>query len=330
MTALPLPRVHDPNRLPDRAAMGLPGALVERLPHDVFGRHADLFRASPPDLAGLCEDPSVPFERRYAAGSLLGLLGDPRIRPDDPVMVDVPAATVGIGLDEPRVAEVVDRWRAVGVIDDWIRKECPRHTVRVDAFRIARYPVTNAEYRVFLADTGAEALPTSWEFGRYPVDRANHPVWTVRPEHADAYAGWLAARTGRRFRLPTEAEWEYAAGGGRRDHDYPWGAAFLPDHANTVESGPLTTTPVGVYPAGRTVFGADDMAGNTEEFVADDFLPYPGGADIADDLLRAAGGYRVARGGSFTRFGDLARCSRRHGWFDRRIYAIGFRLAETA
>jgi formylglycine-generating enzyme required for sulfatase activity len=334
----------NPNLVGDREAMGLPGSLVERLPHDLFGRHAGLFGESPFRLARICADADEPFERRYAAGSVLGLVGDPRVRPDDPEMVDVPAALVELGLPVDEVADVVAEWAPVGVIDEWIRKECPRHTVRIDAFRIMRYPVTNLEYRAFLADEGSAGLPSSWRFGVYPHHLANHPVWTVRPEHAEAYARWLSARTGRRFRLPTEAEWEYAAsgepelsvahgtidtGGRRPPRQYPWGDKFLPDRANTVEDGPLSTTPVGVYPAGRSPFGVDDLGGNVEEFVADDYAPYPGGATIDDDLVRDGNSYRVARGGSFTRYGDLTRCARRHGWYDRDIYAIGFRLVES-
>ncbi|MEO5873590.1 MAG: SUMF1/EgtB/PvdO family nonheme iron enzyme, partial [Streptosporangiaceae bacterium] len=117
-----------------------------------------------------------------------------------------------------------------------------------------------------------------------------------------------------------------SSGDGR---EYPWGEDFEPDRANTVDGGPLSTTPVGVYPAGRTPSGLDDMAGNVEEYVADDYLPYPGGPEIEDDLVRELGRYRVARGGSFTRYGDLARCRRRHGRYARDIYAMGFRLAET-
>lgn len=201
--------------------------------------------------------------------------------------------------------QVIAEWSRVGVIDEWIEKECPRHTVELAAYRMMRYPVTNLEYRRFLEETGAPWLPTSWTFGVYPLERANHPVWSVPAEAADAYAAWLCEATGRRFRLPTEAEWEYAASGGA-DVEYPWGDAFDPRAANTVEAGPLSTTPVGIFPLGRSAFGIDDLAGNVEEYVADDYRPYPGGEAIADDLAVTQGGYRIARGGSFTRFGDLA------------------------
>lgn len=324
----PLVVTANPNTLSDRAAMGLPDHFTSRGGSWPLQRHLDLYGVPAQELAVLAEDPGQPYTRRLAAGWLLGLVGDPRIRAEDPPMADVPAARVRLGLAEDQVAEVTARWRHAGVQPDWIAKECPAHEVDVAAFRMALHPVTNAEYRRFLEDTGDTRLPTSWRFGIAPQGLGNHPVWTVPPEAADAYAAWLAASTGRSFRLPTEAEWEYAASGGD-GREFPWGGTFRAGAANTVEYGPLTTTPIGVHPAGRSPFGIHDMAGNVEEYTADEYRPYPGGADVHDDLLVTTGSYRIARGGSFTRFGDLARCRRRHGWYRREIYAMGFRLAET-
>jgi len=318
----------NPNTLSDRAAMGLPDTFAARLGPWPLSDHRDLIAAPADLLVAVAEDPGQSFHRRYAAGTVLGLIGDPRIRPDDPPMADIPAARARLGLAPELVGDVTGRWRHAGVQEDWIAKECPVHETDLAAFRIALHPVTNAEYRRFLEDTGSTLLPTSWRFGGYPETLGNHPVWTVPAEAADAYAAWLAHRTGRAFRLPTEAEWEYAAAG-PAGHEFPWGDEFTADRANTVEHGPLTTTPIGVHPAGRSPFGVHDMAGNVEEFTADDYRPYPGGAAVADDLALSRGTYRIARGGSFTRFGDLARCRRRHGWYERDIYAMGFRLAET-
>lgn len=318
----------NPNSLDDRAAMGLPGHLVERIAPDAFAHHADLLSRPAHALTGVLGDAEVALSRRYVAGTVLAMLGDPRIDPLSPAMVTVAATTTRIGSAPGDVGTVTEEWRHAGVRRDWIIKECPEHRVSLPAYRIMRWPVTNLEYRLFLADTGHGGLPSSWRFGGYPHLRANHPVWTVRPGDAEAYARWLSERTGRSFRLPAEAEWEHAAHGGTAA-EYPWGDEFLPAAANTVEGGPLTTTPVGMYPAGRSRTGVDDLAGNVEEFVADDYRPYPGGIEVADDLTVGGPRYRVARGGSFTRFGDLARCRRRHGWFDRAIYAVGFRLAET-
>ena len=318
----------NPNSVDDRAAMGLPNHLVERLAPDVFARHSDLLGTPAETLVSVLDDPEAPPSRRYVAGTVLAMIGDPRIDPLAPTMVTIAATTTEIGLAARDVDAVTAQWRHAGVQRDWITKECPVHRVSLPEFRIMRWPVTNLEYRQFLAETRRDGFPSSWRFGGYPHLRANHPVWTIRPADAEAYARWLSARTGRSFRLPTEAEWEHAAHGGT-PAEYPWGEDFVPDAVNTVEGGPLTTTPVGMYPAGRAVTGVDDLAGNVEEFVADDYRPYPGGVEVADDLTIGGPGYRVARGGSFTRFGDLARCRRRHGWFDRAIYAIGFRLAET-
>jgi formylglycine-generating enzyme required for sulfatase activity len=320
----------NPNLLSDREAMGLAGGGVARLDDAALAAaYGELATQRPAALAVTAEDPEQPFIRRYAAGSLLALLGDPRITPDEPAMIEVPAARTRLGLAPERVDEVTEQWRHVGVLREWIAKETPAFESEIAAFRLARYPVTNLEYRRFVEDTATDTewLPSSWQFGVYPHHLANHPVWTVPPEAADAYTAWLAQRTGRAFRLPTEEEWEYAAAG-TEGREYPWGAVFRPEAANTVEHGPLTTTPVGIHPAGRSPVGADDMAGNVEEYTADEYRPYPGGEQVRDDLLGSADSYRVARGGSFTRFGDLARCRRRHGWYRKPIYAMGFRLAE--
>lgn len=318
----------DPHDLDSRAAMGLPARLVERLPANLFATHRELLAADPPTLVRLVENPAEPLARRLVAGHVLALVGDSRIEVFDPAVIRIPAATIRVGSADEDVDRVIADWHRVGVVRAWIEKECPEHDVDIAAFGMARYPVTNQEYREFLADTGYETLPTAWQFGRYPEHLANHPVWTVTAEAADEYAAWLSRRTGRTFRLPSEAEWEYAASGGTA-REFPWGDEFTPDRANSVEFGPLTTTPVGMYPLGRSPFGVDDMAGNVEEYVADLYRPYPGGRRIVDDLLEAGPSYRVARGGSFTRFGDLMRCRRRHGRYDRPIYVLGFRLAES-
>jgi formylglycine-generating enzyme required for sulfatase activity len=86
-----------------------------------------------------------------------------------------------------------------------------------------------------------------------------------------------------------------------------------------------------MYPAGRSLFGVDDISGNVEELVcADDYIPHPSEIRINEDVATSRHTYRVTRGGSFTRFSDLAHCSRRHGWHaQRRLHAVGFRLVES-
>jgi formylglycine-generating enzyme required for sulfatase activity len=318
----------NPNEVPPREAMGLSEHFEERLDPRLLASHRDLFALDASALMRELSTASHSAERRIAAGTLLGFLGDPRLCTLRPDMVRLPGGTVILGLAESCVDEVHERWSHVGVQRAWIVKECPAHMTELKPFSIARYPVTNQEYREFLLDTGAHFIPSGWTNGVYPIFAANHPVWTVTPDAADAYVVWLSARTGRKFRLPTESEWEYAASGGGRQ-EYPWGDQFLPDHANTVETGPLTTTPVGCYPAGFTATGLADMAGNVEEYTASTYAPYPGGTPVTDDLAGMENGYRIARGGSFTRYGDLCRCKRRHGWYRSPIYAMGFRIAES-
>ncbi|MDQ2957243.1 MAG: formylglycine-generating enzyme family protein [Actinomycetota bacterium] len=318
--------LHD---LSDRQLMGLPPQFAERVPAGVFGHESALFAATPDELVRVLEGADEPFNRRFVAGRLLALIGDPRIRATDPALVEVPGGPATLGLPAEAVDRIVERWQAVGVRQDWIEKECPEYQAHIPTLRMMRYPVTNYEFRQFLIETGETELPTSWRFGVYPHERANEPVWTVTPVAAEQYARWLTDRTGHRYRLPTEAEWEYAAGGGE-GREYPWGEDFDPEAANTAEAGPLTTTPVGCYPRGRSKHGLDDLGGNVEEWVADDYRPYPGGQDVADDLAVLHGSYRVCRGGSFTRYGDLARSRRRHGRYDREIYAIGFRLVQVS
>ncbi len=106
--------------------------------------------------------------------------------------------------------------------DSGRQDERPAHRVTLAAFRAARLPVTNAEYAVYLKDTGAEA-PPFWDDPRFIDPR--QPVVGVSWFEAVAYGDWLSRRTGLHLRLPTEAEREYAARGGIDEAEWPWGPA---------------------------------------------------------------------------------------------------------
>lgn len=313
----------------DRERLGLPDRYVADRFGNQLGGAIDRVRALPREaLAQLCESRHSEFIDRLAAGTLLALLGDPRIDTLNPAMVTIDGGEVEIGLPFDEVDDVMQRYEGLGLDRKWIEKECPRHRVRLAAYAIGKYPVTHREYRDFLLDSGYAELPSCWQFRRYPIEYANHPVYTVSAQAAKAYCAWLAAKTGRAFRLPTEAEWEYAAAG-PQGLEFPWGAGFDADRANTCETGLFQTTPVGIFPAGNSPFGVADMAGNVEEYVADVYAAYPGGRYIEDHLTEIQGDYHVARGGSFARFRDLARNARRHGQNPRSVtYAMGLRVAE--
>lgn len=316
------------NKLTPRAAMGLPEHYQPPKVTHSRASFQDAIETEEVALLEQLEDPATALDARMSAALMLALTGDSRIRCFDPLMVTVPAASVRLGLSQDRVDELFQKYETYGVQRSWIEKECPQFDVDLAAFRIGAFPVTNQEYELFLrCSPERAAIPTAWPDGIVPKGLENHPVYTVTAEAADAYAAWLSQKTGRKFRLPTEYEWEYTAAGAA-GHDYPWGNTFDETACNTLELGVLTTTAVGIFPEGRSWCGAYDMAGNVEEYVQTSYHSYPGGAIVHDDLYDMLGAYRIARGGAFNRFQDLARCQRRHGPYPNSLYAMGFRLAE--
>ena len=187
--------------------------------------------------------------------------------------------------------------------------EKPVHSVDVSAFYMARYPVTNAEYKRYRDDVGRPF--------EVPTGKGDHPLVNVSWHAACEYAAWAG------MRLPSEAEWEKAAsweppshGGGTeggRKRAYPWGDEFDANKCNTSESGIGGMTPVGQYsPAGDSAYGCADMAGNVWEWTSSLYKGYPyDSTDGREDS--AAGGRRVLRGGSWGDDARYARAAHRHG-----------------
>jgi len=313
----------------DRERLGLPDHyLPSRFEDAIADVYRMLYGKDRQAYVEMVENTEVPLVERLVAGNFLAMLGDPRINPTHPEMITIPGGDVHIGLDESDVESVMREFHSLGLDAQWILKECPRHMVKLKDYRMAKYPVTNQEYRDFLLDTQYPELPSSWACRRYPTERSNHPVFTLSAAAADAYAGWLSEKTERHFRLPSEAEWEFAAAG-PDGLEFPWGKDYEPDYANTVETGIFSTSPVGIFKEGYSPFGLADMAGNVEEYVLDHYDLYSGGHFIRDHLVQLNGEYRVARGGCFSRLRDLARTRRRHGRNPASsMYAMGFRLAE--
>ncbi len=188
--------------------------------------------------------------------------------------------------------------------DDGPEDERPAHVVTLAAYRIDRYPVTNAGYAEFLNAVGpvnrrGERLydiddPDArihQAGGRWRADPGyeTHPVVEVSWAGARDYCAWRGQR------LPTEAEWEKAARGsdGRR---YPWGNA-APAHTHAQFNAAFNATaPVTAHPAGASAYGVHDMAGNAWEWVSSLYRPYP----YRDDDGRedqTAGPVRSTRGG---------------------------------
>lgn len=221
--------------------------------------------------------------------------------------------------------KLVDENYTKDIFRQWILKEYPPFEINVSAFYVSKFPITNGQYKTFVSDTGykkAKSLLT-----RTPD---NHPVWGVSLGDTNSFMDWLTQETGHKFRLPTEAEWEYAAKG-NENNEYPFGKVYDRNLCNTRESGIGYTTPVDKYSKFSSPFGVCDLPGNVEEWTSDTYNPYPNGMIIEDDLYKTLGAnYPIIRGGSFIRGGDLARSSRRHGPFPSEDYKfIGFRIVAS-
>ncbi len=210
--------------------------------------------------------------------------------------------------------------------------EQPVRRVRIGAFNLMKHEVTFAQYDLFVASTGRNKPgDNGWGRGSRPVINVN---WT----DANAYALWLTQQTGFRFRLPTEAEWEYAARAGSTTA-YPWGDRVSRDYANYGQAsccgGQASgsdqwtyTSPAGSFPA--NAFDLSDMHGNVTEWVQDCWNPNYRGA-AADGSARLDGDCqrRVVRGGTWSGIPEYIRSASRDGIrAAQRTGYIGFRLVQ--
>ena len=262
-------------------------------------------------------------------------------------MVYVPAGELEMGSTDDEVDEALDlcSQHFEGCEREQFEDEKPAHRVALDAFWIDRTEVTNAQYGLCTAagacqESRQDFWQDSWRDPGSADDSdlyaPDHPVVGVDWYSATIYCEWAGAR------LPTEAEWEYAARGPER-RAFPWGGSFDGTRLNFCDlncavdwrvlaynDGHRYTAPVGSYPDGASWCGTLDMAGNASEWVADWYGDY-----ASEQLLNptgpSSGEYRVVRGGSYLLLPDFARTANRGRLEPDGVRSfVGFRCARTA
>jgi formylglycine-generating enzyme required for sulfatase activity len=279
-------------------------------------------------MVKLLGDARLPAVERALAGRTLAILGDPR-----------PEVMTVDGM-EFRIVAAGRFWMGSGEEDSVAYDdEKPRHEVDLPyEYRMARYPVTVAQFREYVEATGVE--PGEPGSLRGP---ANRPVVEVSWFEAVAFCEWLTGRLrekgclkeGWAARLPSEAEWEKAARG-TEGRIYPWGPEFDPERANTHESGIGGVSTVGCFPNGASVYGCEEMSGNVLEWTRSlwgedsPLFSYPyEPLDGRENLKAPARVVRILRGGLYCWASRFAQCAvrlRPGPYFRLGKVAVGFRV----
>ncbi|MBL8196817.1 MAG: SUMF1/EgtB/PvdO family nonheme iron enzyme [Blastocatellia bacterium] len=167
-----------------------------------------------------------------------------------PGMILIPSGRFLMGTDNLAISDVYER---------------PEREVSVSAFYLDVMEVTNQQFQAFLKANANNPLLKRWESWTFKEEESDYPITNVTFSEAEAYAKWLGKR------LPTEAEWEYAARGdnsGTVKYLYPWGdqAKEIYRHANSQETGRNRPNKIGSYTTGKSPFGILDLAGNVAEW----------------------------------------------------------------
>ncbi|RKZ85323.1 MAG: formylglycine-generating enzyme family protein [Candidatus Parabeggiatoa sp. nov. 1] len=227
-------------------------------------------------------------------------------------------------------------------------KEEPAHWVNLNSFAIGKYEVTVADFKPFIKDTGYKTQAEksgecvggvgddsgrNWRNPRFEQSD-NHPVICVSWQDANAYTHWLSQQTGKSYRLPSEAEWEYAARGDTTTQ-YWWGNKMAVNLANCDDCGSeweaKSTAPVGFFKPNP--FGLYDTVGNVWEWVADPWHDNYQNAPSDSRIWKKGtkdNNHRVLRGGSWYHSSSSSRAvSRRSDFLTARSDDIGFRVAVS-
>jgi formylglycine-generating enzyme required for sulfatase activity len=322
---------------------------ASRLQSEEPERDGQQHQAARTQLVSVLQDAAQPVAARLSAGEALAAVGDSRFRAeawhlaDEPLLgfVEIPGGEFLMGSDKDQDGQARD-------------VELPQHTVTLPAYYMARYPVTVAQFRVFVEDSGREL-----QHNKALEGPENHPVRFVTWHEALAYCKWLteALRSWKetpqalrsvlnpgqngerpwRVILPSEAEWEKAARG-EKGLIYPWGDSFEGERANYKGSGIDNSSAVGCFPGGAAPLGLLDMSGNVWEWTRSLLgtgsepaykYPYDPG-DGREDLQKEDKWLRVVRGGSAWSEKDRLRCASRVRYPPNGDYGhVGFRVVVS-
>jgi sulfatase modifying factor 1 len=283
-----------------------------------------------------------------------------------PEMIAVPAGSFDMGADDAETAHAV----SLGASLEQVQDEKPKHRVSVRQFWLSKTEVTRGQFRAFTDDTGYRPGHFCWGFSQqkrfsfvssgdwrkppgFEQESDEHPVVCVTWYDAQAYVKWLSRKTGKNYRLPSEAEWEYAARAGTTTSRY-WGqdnedacnhanvsnrraAKFSGKNATVDRVGEMFlcsdpyvfTAPVAQFKPNS--FGLYDMLGNVEELTDDYYKKSYTGAPIDGSVWKEGSlSSRVVRGGGWGSGAWLIRSANR-GWYHAtlRNSLVGFRVART-
>jgi len=280
-------------------------------------------------------------------------------------LVLIPAGAFTMGSSDAEIRRIQNDWN---VQDSLIRPEGPAHKVRITRpFFLGKYHVTVAQFKQFAQETGyrtvAERQGWGWVYDESkkhwakksgaswrnpgPESRDDHPVTLVCHEDAEAFCQWLGKKEQRQYFLPTEAQWEYAARGGKEEKRYTWGDEYpdgkrlnvadrnspVPWADRTLDDGHARLSPVGSYePNGFWLY---DMLGNAWQLCSDLYDPkaYEEAKSgmVADPVGPRRGKKKAVRGGCWAFGAGIARNAFRFGMDpDTATDMSGFRVATNA
>jgi formylglycine-generating enzyme required for sulfatase activity len=266
-----------------------------------------------------------------------------------PEMVVVPAGDFTMGTAPAEIDKLAKEFPDFA---EFFKREAPQVRVAIGKpFAIGRYAITRGEFAAFVNEarhgmsggayvwTGKEwkqDANKSWKDPGFAQDDS-HPVVCVNWDDAKAYAKWLSAKTGQDYRLPSEAEWEYACRAGTVT-PFWWGSSISPEQANydynyTYGGGPKgkwreSTVPVKSFEPNP--WGLYQVHGNVWEWCEDLWHDnYHGAPEDGSARTTGGGAFRALRGGSCYHNPGILRAASRFGYLDYRFSNAGFRLART-